>query len=359
MTIAFDPIDLRGTPLANRIAMAPMTRSRAFGPGLTPTDSTVEYYTQRASAGLIITEGIQPSAVGQGYPDTPGLHSREQVAAWRRVTDAVHAAGGRIFAQLMHAGRIGHPSLLPDGLVPVGPSPVAAAGQVFTHEGPLDLVTPRELTADEVRATIADFVTAARNAIEAGFDGVELHGANGYLIHQFLAPNTNLREDEWGGSPESRTRFALEVTQAVAAAIGAGRTAIRISPTHGYNDIAEPLEEAELAYPALVRGLDSLDLAYLHVLEGGPELRELTLALRKEYSGTLVLNAATEGPTGPDALGLIEDGVADIVSYGALFLANPDLPARLRAGGPFNTPDPGTFFGGGDKGYVDYPALGG
>lgn len=359
MTTAFDPIDLRGTPLANRIAMAPMTRSRAFGPGLTPTDSTVEYYAQRATAGLIITEGIQPSPVGQGYPDTPGLHSGEQVAAWRRVTDAVHAAGGRIFAQLMHAGRIGHPSLLPDGLVPVGASPVAAAGQLFTHEGPQDLVTPRELTADEVRATIGDFAAAARNAVEAGFDGVELHGANGYLIHQFLAPNTNLRDDEWGGSPEARTRFALEVTKAVVSAIGAERTAIRISPTNAYNDIAEPLEEAELAYPALVRELDVLDLAYLHVLEGGPELRELTLALRKEYSGTVVLNAATEGPTGPGALDLIEDGVADIVSYGALFLANPDLPARLKAGGPFNTPDTATFFGGGDKGYTDYPALAG
>ncbi|MEU2113191.1 alkene reductase [Streptomyces sp. NPDC019507] len=359
MTTAFDPIDLRGTPLANRIAMAPMTRSRAFGPGLTPTDSTVEYYAQRASAGLIITEGIQPSPVGQGYPDTPGLHSGEQVAAWRRVTDAVHAAGGRIFAQLMHAGRIGHPSLLPDGLVPVGASPVAAAGQLFTHEGPQDLITPRELTADEVRATIGDFAAAARNAVEAGFDGVELHGANGYLIHQFLAPNTNLRDDEWGGSPEARTRFALEVTKAVVSAIGAERTAIRISPTNAYNDIAEPLEEAELAYSALVRELDALDLAYLHVLEGGPGLRELTLALRKEYSGILVLNAATEGPTGPGALDLIDDGVADLVSYGALFLANPDLPARLRAGGPFNTPDVATFFGGGDKGYTDYPALGG
>ncbi|WP_432074281.1 alkene reductase [Streptomyces wuyuanensis] len=359
MTIAFEPIDLRGTPLANRIAMAPMTRSRAFGPGLTPTESTVEYYAQRASAGLIITEGIQPSVVGQGYPDTPGLHSGEQVAAWRRVTDAVHAAGGRIFAQLMHAGRIGHPSLLPDGLVPVGASAVAASGQLFTHEGPKDLVTPRELTADEVRATIADFAAAARNAIEAGFDGVELHGANGYLIHQFLAPNTNLREDEWGGSAEARTRFALEATRAVVAAIGAERTAIRISPANPYNDIAEPLEEAEPAYLALVRELDALDLAYLHVLECGPELRELTLALRKEYSGTVVLNAATEGPTGPGALDLIEDGVADVVSYGALFLANPDLPARLKAGGPFNTPDTATFFGGGDKGYTDYPALAG
>ncbi|MFE7777536.1 alkene reductase [Streptomyces sp. NPDC057445] len=358
MTSAFDPIDLSGTPLANRIAMAPMTRSRAFGPGLSPTGSTVEYYAQRASAGLIITEGIQPSAVGQGYPNTPGLHSEEQVAAWRRVTDAVHAKGGRIFAQLMHAGRISHPSVLPDGLAPVSASAVTPGGQLYTHDGLVDFVTPRELTGDEVRATVADFAAAARNAVDAGFDGVELHGANGYLIHQFLSPNTNRRTDEWGGSAQARIRFAVEATKAVVEAIGAARTAIRISPTNPYNDIAEPLDEAEGVYLALVRELEPLDLAYLHILEATPALRPLTLDLRKEFSGTVVLNAATEGPTGPGELALIEDGVADIVSYGALFLANPDLPARLRAGGPYNTPDPTSFFGGGDKGYIDYPALG-
>ncbi|MFD9204258.1 alkene reductase, partial [Streptomyces anthocyanicus] len=233
MTTAYDPIDLSGTPLANRIVMAPMTRSRA-GAGGVPTDLSVEYYAQRASAGLIVTEGVQPSVVGQGYPDTPGLHSAEQIAAWRRVTDAVHAAGGRIFAQLMHAGRIGHPSLLPDGLVNVGASPVRAEGQVYTHEGPLDFVTPRELTGDEVRATIGEFVTAARAAVEAGFDGVELHGANGYLIHQFLAPGSNHRTDEWGGPVENRIRFAAEAVKAVAAEIGAGRTAIRLSPGNPY-----------------------------------------------------------------------------------------------------------------------------
>ncbi|MFD4137841.1 MULTISPECIES: alkene reductase [unclassified Streptomyces] len=355
MTTAFDPVQLGGKKLANRIAMAPMTRSRAHGPGLSPTPSVAEYYTQRASAGLIITEGIQPSVVGQGYPDTPGLHSDEQIAAWRKVTDAVHAAGGTIFAQIMHAGRIGHPVLLPDGLVPVAPSAVAAAGQVFTHEGPKDFITPKELTGEEVRATIADFAAAARNAVEAGFDGVELHGANGYLIHQFLAPNTNTRTDEWGGSDENRIRFAVEVTKAVADAIGAERTALRISPSNLYNDIDEP--EPEAAYTALVDQLEPLGLAYLHILEGAPELRELTLELRKRFSGTIVLNAATDGPTGPGALALIEDGIADLVSYGVMFLANPDLPARLRAGGPYNTPDPATFFGGDDKGYTDYPAL--
>ncbi|AZM52545.1 alkene reductase [Streptomyces sp. WAC 01529] len=353
MTTAFDPIDLSGTTLANRIAMAPMTRSRA-GQGGVATDLTVAYYAQRASAGLIITEGIQPSVVGQGYPDTPGLHSAEQVASWRKVTDAVHAAGGKIFAQIMHAGRIGHPVLLPDGLVNVAPSAVTAQGQVYTAEGPKDFVTPHELTDAEVRATIADFATAARHAIDAGFDGVELHGANGYLIHQFLAPGTNRRTDEWGGSVENRLRFAVEVAKAVAAEIGAARTGFRLSPGNPFNDIAEP--DPEPTYTALVKELAALDLAYLHVLEVG-EIRELVTRLRQDFGGTFILNPQTEGPTGQDALALVEDGTADIIAFGALFLANPDLPARLKAGGPYNTPDPTTFYGGTEKGYTDYPAL--
>ncbi|WP_307136046.1 alkene reductase [Streptomyces aurantiacus] len=353
MTTAHDPINLSGTPLTNRIVMAPMTRSRA-GDGGAPTDLVVEYYAQRASAGLIVTEGIQPSAVGQGYPDTPGLHSAEQIAAWRKVTDAVHAAGGRIFAQLMHAGRIGHPTLLPDGLVNVGASPVPAQGQVYTHEGPLDYITPRELTGDEVRATVGEFAAAAKGAIEAGFDGVELHGANGYLIHQFLAPGSNHRTDEWGGSVENRIRFAVETVKAVVAEIGAGRTGIRLSPGNPFNDIQEP--EPEPTYTALVAALEPLGLAYLHITEVG-EVRELTLALRKRFSGTFILNPATEGPTGPESLALIEDGAADLVAFGRLFLANPDLPARLRAGGPFNEADAATLYGGDAKGYTDYPAL--
>lgn len=355
MTTAFDSLDLAGTPLANRIALAPMTRSRA-GEGGVPTELTVEYYAQRASAGLLITEGIQPSVVGQGYPSTPGLHSDEQIAAWRKVTDAVHDRGGRIFAQILHTGRIGHPVLLPDGLTPVGASAVAATGQVFTHEGAKDFVTPRELTDTEVRATIAEFATAARAAVDAGFDGVELHGANGYLIHQFLAPNSNLRTDAWGGSVEGRIRFALETVRAVVAEIGAARTAIRLSPGNPYNDIDEPAPEA--TYSALVQAIEPLGLAYLHLVEGAADDRELTESLRKQFNGTLVLNPASEGPTGPEALALIEEGVADIVSYGVLFLANPDLPERLRAGGPFNAPDTATFYGGDHRGYTDYPVLG-
>ncbi|MCF3106693.1 alkene reductase [Streptomyces roseoverticillatus] len=353
MTTAFDPIDLAGIRLANRIAMAPMTRSRA-GEGGTATELTAEYYAQRASAGLIITEGVQPSVVGQGYPWTPGLHSAEQVASWRKVTDAVHAAGGRIFAQLMHTGRVGHPVLLPDGLVPVGPSAIAAEGAHFTPEGMKDLVTPRELTGPEVRATIADHAAAARNAIEAGFDGVEVHGANGYLVQQFLASNSNRRTDEWGGSVENRIRFAVEVVKAVAAEIGAGRTGLRISPANTLGSIAET--DTEATYTSLVDAIEPLGLAYLHVMEAS-DIRKLTLDLRKRFSGALILNAFTDGPTGPDALALIEDGTADVISYGTLFLANPDLPARLKTGGPFNAADRATFYGGDAKGYTDYPAL--
>nr|BFE99390.1 alkene reductase [Streptoalloteichus tenebrarius] len=334
--------------------MAPMTRSRAYGPGATPTPSTALYYAQRASAGLIITEAMQQSVGGQGYPDTPGLHSAEQVAAWRPVTDAVHEKGGVIFAQLVHGGRIGHPSLLPDGLVPVAPSAVAPAGKVFTGTGMEDYVTPVELTEEGIAQTIADFATAARNAVEAGFDGVELHGANGYLIHQFLSTNANLRTDRWGGSVENRIRYAVEVVRAVADAVGGHRVGLRISPGVTYNDIAEdnPWE----TYRALVDVLNPLGLAYLHINEG-PD-RELTLELRKQWSSAFILNPFTpEGSTNIEHLALIEDGAADLISFGALFLANPDLPARLAAGGPFNTPDRATYYGGDDRGYIDYPTL--
>ncbi|MFI6643544.1 alkene reductase [Streptomyces sp. NPDC050504] len=356
MTTAFDPVDLAGTPLANRIAMAPMTRSRANPDGHTATGSMVEYYAQRASAGLIVSEGIQPSVVGQGYPGTPGLHSREQVASWRGVTDAVHAKGGRIVAQIMHAGRIGHPDVWPgQDLRSVAPSAVTPAGQLYTAQGMKDFVAPHELTGDEVLATVDDYVAASRNAIEAGFDGVELHGANGYLIHQFIAANTNLRTDEWGGSIEKRNRFAVEVARAVAAEIGGARTGIRLSPGNPYNDIAET--DVEETYTALVDALEPLGLGFLHVVEMVPGFRDVTLELRKRYTGTFVLNPATEGPTDHRALGLIEDGTADVLAFGQLFLANPDLPARLKAEGPYNEADKATFFAPGDEGYIDYPTL--
>lgn len=354
MTTAFDPIDVAGISLANRIVMAPMTRSRAFGPGASPTPLTATYYGQRAGAGLIITEGTQPSVVGQGYPNSPGLHSAEQVAAWRAVTSVVHEAGGVIFAQLMHTGRVGHPSLLPDGLWPVGPSPVAAAGQVFTLDGPKDFVTPVELTEAGIRATIDDFVAAARNAIGAGFDGVEIHGANGYLLHQFLSTNANLRTDRWGGSVQGRIRLTIEVVRAVAAAIGAHRVGLRLSPANGLGDLVE--DGYRETYRALVDALSPTGLAYLHVLEATD--RDLTVDLRKRFAGPFILNPATPGAiTGPEALTLIEDGTADLISFGGLFLANPDLPQRLAVGGPFNQPDRATFYGGDAKGYTDYPTL--
>jgi N-ethylmaleimide reductase len=354
MTTAFDPIDVAGISLANRIAMSPMTRSRAYGPGNSPTELMATYYSQRAGAGLIVTEGTQPSVVGQGYPSTPGLHSDEQVTAWKIVTDSVHEAGGVIFAQLMHTGRVGHPSLLPDNLVPVGPSPVAAAGAVFTTEGHKPFVVPEELTVEDIEQTIADFAAAAQNAIAAGFDGVELHGANGYLLHQFLSTNANLRTDDWGGSVQNRIRLTLQVVDATAAAIGAHRVGLRLSPANPLNDITE--DGYRDTYRALVDALSPKGLAYLHVMEATD--RELTIDLRKRFDGIFILNPATPGAmTGPEELTLIEDGTADMIAFGALFLANPDLPRRLAVGGPFNAPDRATFYGGDEHGYTDYPVL--
>jgi N-ethylmaleimide reductase len=356
VSTAFEPFPLGNLRLANRIVMAPMTRSRAYGPGTTPTDLMATYYAQRASAGLIVTEGIQPSAVGQGYPDTPGLHTAEQVDAWRKVTDAVHAAGGVIFAQLMHTGRIGNPDLLPGDLIPVGPSAVAAQGQLYTHEGMKPYSTPHPLTEQEIADTIADFVQAARNAIAAGFDGIELHGANGYLIHQFLSSNANQRTDGWGSTIDGRVRFAVEVTTAVTKAIGGDKVGLRISPGNGLGDLTE--DDLDQTYKTLVAAIADLDLAYLHIGEAAGQ-RPLTASLRAQWPGVLILNPATEpNPTGPNELALLEDRTADLISFGALFLANPDLPARLAAGGPFNTPDRAGFFGGDHRGYTDYPALG-
>lgn len=354
MTTAFDPATVGDIALNNRFVMSPMTRNRAYGPGTSPTAEMAEYYAQRAGAGLIITEGTQPSAVGQGYMNTPGHYSEGQIAGWRTVTDAVHARGGVIFAQLMHTGRIGHPSFLPPGLVPVGPSAVAPAGEVHTQAGPVPYVVPWELSEDEIIETVYDFAAAARNAIAAGFDGVELHGANGYLLHQFLSTNANLRTDRWGGSIEGRLRFVLRVVDAVAASIGADRVGLRVSPGNRYNDIRE--DDEKETYRALIRELAPRGLAYLHVMESGD--RAFTTELRVAFGGTLILNPATPGGvTGVTELGLVEDGTADLLSFGAMFLANPDLPRRLAAGGPFNEPDRATFYGGDAHGYIDYPTL--
>lgn len=355
-TTAFESITVGGLALRNRIVMSPMTRSRAFGTLATADMAT--YYAQRAGAGLIITEGVQPSAVGQGYPDTPGLHSAAQVASWRGVTEAVHAAGGTIVAQLMHTGRIGHPSTTAavghGALVPVAPSAVRAAGHVFTPTGPADLVTPRALTEAEIAATIADFATAARNAIDAGFDGVEVHGANGYLLHQFLAPNANQRSDRWGGSVHNRIRLTLEVVAAVAATIGPERTGLRISPANGLGDTTEP--DHEIVYPLLVEELDGTGLAYLHLIEAGAP--ELTPVLRELWHGALILNAADPDPlTHVGRLQRLAAGDADLLSFGRLFISNPDLVDRLASGGQPALPDLSKAYGGDHRGYTDYPSL--
>ncbi len=355
MTSLYEPLTAGDLELSNRVVMAPLTRSRA-GDGMTPTDLNVEYCRQRAGAGLIITEGTQPSAVGQGYLDTPGLHTDEQTAGWRRVGEAVHARGGRIVVQLMHAGRIAHPDNK-SGLPSVAPSALPAPGQILTPSGMADYPTPRALTADELPGVIAEFVDASRRAIDAGLDGVELHSANGYLLHQFLSPVTNVRTDGYGGDAASRARFVIEVAQAVSAAIGAGRVGIRISPANGAGGTAEtdPTDVAA-TYAALVDGLAPLGLAYLHVL--GDPTTELTRDLRSRFGGVFMANTGFAAMTDRDeAAGLICDGLADLVSVGRLFIANPDLVDRWQTGAELNDPNPDTFYGGGAEGYTDYPAL--
>jgi N-ethylmaleimide reductase len=350
-TDLFAPYRLGGLELRNRFVMAPMTRNRA-GAGGTPTALNAEYYAQRAGAGLIVTEGTQPSAVGQGYPGTPGLHTDEQVAGWRLVAEAVHARGGRIVAQLMHTGRIGHPSIT--GLPPVGPSPIAAQGQVPTAEGMQDLVEPRELRTDELPGVAAEFVDAARRAVDAGLDGVELHAANGYLLHQFLASGSNVRTDAYGGSPENRARFVVEVVAAVVEAVGGQRVGLRVSPGHGFNDISET--EIEATYEALVTGLEPLGLLYLHIAEDpGTRYQD---GLRKLFSGPVVLSTGFAGASDlAAAQEAVDSGAADLFAIGRGFLANPDLVERLRTGAALNEPDASTFYAGTEKGYTDYPAL--
>ena len=349
----FSPYRLGSLELANRLVMAPMTRNRAGADGV-PTDSMTTYYAQRATAGLIVTEGTQPSAVGQGYPFTPGIHTDEQAAGWRRVTDAVHERGGRIFLQIMHAGRISHPSLQPDGGLPVAPSAVTPAGQVFTASGLQDFVEPRALETDEIAGIVQEYADAARRAVEqGGFDGVEIHGANGYLPHQFLAEGTNSRTDQYGGSAENRARFLLEVTAAVTDAVGAERVGVRLSPANSFNDIVE--HETEAVYAAVVAGLAPLGVSYLHVVEGPVAVTE---QIRRAFPGTLIVNAAFSLPTTRENLeGLLAAERTDLVAVGRAFIANPDLVQRLQLDAPLNPADESSFYGGTDAGYIDYPAL--
>jgi N-ethylmaleimide reductase len=353
-SITFDQIEVGRVLLKNRIAMSPMTRSRADTDGATPTQMMAEYYAQRAEAGLIITEGIQPSIIGQGYPNTPGLHSAAQVTGWKRVTDAVHERGGIIFAQLMHTGRIAHPDNYAEPMTPVAPSAIKAEGKIFTAKGPQDYVVPRSLSDEQITETIADFAAAAANAIEAGFDGVEIHGANGYLLHQFLSTNANRRDDAWGGSAKNRARLTIDTTRAVAEAIGADRTALRISPANPLGDIVE--DDYADTYPIVLAELNGLGLAYLHVLESTAP--DCTSELRRQWNGVMILNPATPGSrTGPEQLRLIDDGATDLLAFGQLFIANPDLPSRLRNGAPLALPDMSKAYGGDERGYTDYPTV--
>jgi N-ethylmaleimide reductase len=345
--------------LPNRLVMAPMTRNRA-GAGHVPTDLMARYYAQRASAGLIVTEATQIAPEGIGYPDTPGIHSREQTEGWRRVTGAVHRAGGRIFLQLWHVGRASHPLYQPGGVLPIAPSAIARAGQVHTPEGMQPNVAPRALETGEIPGLVAQYRQGARHALDAGFDGVELHGANGYLPDQFLRDGTNRRTDRYGGSVENRARFLLEITEALIDVWGADRVGVRLSPSGTFNDMKDSNPVETFGFAA--RALDRLGIVYLHLVEGTDDdaRRGGTLVpterLRPLFRRTLIVNGGYDRER---AEATIAKGRADLVSFGKLFLANPDLPARLRSGAALNPPDPGTFYGGGERGYTDYPALSG
>jgi N-ethylmaleimide reductase len=349
------PYKLGNLELPNRVVMAPLTRNRA-GEGNVPGELNATYYVQRASAGLIITEATQVSPQGLGYPSTPGIHSPEQVEGWKLVTDAVHQQGGRIFLQLWHVGRISHPDLQPDGALPVAPSAIAPKGEAATYEGPKPFVTPRALETSEIPEIVEQYRKGAENALQAGFDGVEVHGANGYLLDQFLRDGTNHRTDEYGGSIENRARLLLEVTEAVTGVWGAERVGVRLSPSGTFNDMHDSNPLATFGYAA--EALNRFGLAYLHIVEvneadlrhGGTEVP--TRHLRDRFTGTLMVNGGYNSDRANAVLGKKE---ADLVSFGTLFLANPDLPQRFALNAPLNPPDPTTFYGGGEKGYTDYP----
>lgn len=366
MTTLFDPVTVGDIALSNRVVMAPLTRNRA--PGAVPTPLMATYYRQRASAGLLITEATAISHQGQGYADVPGLYAPEQVAGWKAVTASVHAAGGKIVTQLWHVGRVSHTELQPGGGAPVAPSALTAKTKtVLLKDGGavfVDTSEPRALRLDELPGIVDDYRRAALAAIEAGFDGVEVHAANGYLLDQFLKTGANQRTDAYGGSIENRARLLVEVMQAVTTAIGGGRVGIRLSPVTPANDIVDA--DPQPLFDHVVRQLAPLGLAYVHVIEGatgGP--RELPdrpfdyAALKAAYraaggTGAWMVNNGYDLPLAQQALA----GGADLVAFGKAYIANPDLVARLKAGGPFNEPDKMTFYGGGEKGYTDYPTLG-
>jgi N-ethylmaleimide reductase len=347
----FLPYELGGLELANRIVMAPMTRSRAVD-GNVPNPMATTYYQQRASAGLIVTEATQVSPQGVGYIRTPGIHSAEQVAGWRKITDAVHGAGGKIVLQLWHVGRISHPDFH-DGALPVAPSAIAAQGTVFTAQGPKPMVTPRALETSELPGIVAQFRAGAENAKQAGFDGVELHGANGYLLDQFTRDGTNTRTDAYGGSAENRARLPLKVLDAVVEVWGPARVGYRVSPNSPFNSMSDSDPVRTFSY--LTEELNRRGIAYLHVVDPAADgAKRISPALRRIFDGTYLVNGGFDLAAANAA---ITRGEADLVAFGVPFLANPDLPERFKRGAPLNAADQATFYGGEAKGYIDYPRL--
>lgn len=356
----FTPFQAGALSLPNRLVMAPMTRSRANNDGNVPTDSMVEYYRQRASAGLIITEGSQVSRQGVGYISTPGIHSEAQVAGWKKVTDAVHAAGGRIFIQLWHVGRISHP-FFHNGELPVAPSSVKPTDvTAYTANGMEEIPAPRALELSEIAGVVNDFRQAAQNAKDAGFDGAEIHGANGYLLDQFIQDGTNQRTDEYGGSVENRARFVLEVVQATADVFGADRVGIRLAPTGNVGGISDADRLGTFSY--VTEQLNKFGLAYLHIIEAlpghsmaaKPGQEPVGPHLRKIFKGPFILNG---GYTQETAEAALDNNEADLIAFGVPYLANPDLVERFEQGTALNMPDQSTFYSGGDEGYIDYPSL--
>ncbi len=354
----FTPVRLGALVVPNRLVMAPMTRSRA-GAGGVPTPLTATYYAQRASAGLIVTEAAHVSRDGIGYPGTPGIHTDDQVAGWSAVTNAVHGAGGRIFLQIWHVGRVSHPSIQPNGRLPVAPSAIAPEGQLYTVQGRQPFVAPRALEPSEIARVIADFARSAQLAREAGFDGVDLHAANGYLIDQFLRDGSNHRTDRYGGSVANRARFLLEVTEAVAKVWGADRIGVRLSPLNSYNSMADSDPMATFRHVAAELG--RMEVAYLHVIEPGPGHPMATPAgcalleaLRVEFSGRFIVDGGRDRHSAESALAGCR---ADLVALATPFISNPDLVERLAQGLPLTYADPSTFYAGGARGYVDYPVY--
>ncbi|HIG78960.1 MAG TPA: alkene reductase [Cycloclasticus sp.] len=357
MTDLFSSIKVGPYTLSNRIFMAPMTRNRA--PDTIPNELMKTYYTQRASSGLIISEGAQISPQAIGYPGTPGIHTEEQIAGWKTITDAIHEQGGHIFCQLWHVGRSSHPDLQPNNELPVAPSAIKPAGEVITFDGSKPFVEPRALSIDEIKETVTDYAHAAECALQAGFDGVEIHAANGYLIDQFLRNGTNQRDDNYGGSIENRTRFLLEVVDAVNAVWGASRVAVRLSPLQPFNDMKD--SSPEPLFTHVVKELNQYGLAYLHVTEMGAEVPGVAgpafdlKNLRPLFDGVYVTNAGYDKQRGNVA---IAKNSCDAVAFGVPFIANPDLAQRLELDADLNEADPSSFYGGDSAGYTDYPSLG-